>query len=121
MDQGQETKKEKMKTRAPLSALLILVGLAFFVNPNVGLIDVLPDFIGAIFIIAGILRFTDIDERGRAAQKALTILAFVDAGKMLALLLLRQSEGTAWTLIFTFALGWSHSLFCRKYRKPSSS
>ena len=103
MDQRQKEKKEKI--RKPLSAGLILAGLFFFLNPNVGLIDVLPDFIGAVLVIAGFLQFADIDERARSAQKALIILAFTDAGKTLALLLLRQSEGTVWTMIFTFVFG----------------
>ena len=91
--------------KKPLNALLILIGLFFFVNPNVSVVDVLPDAIGAALIVIGFLHFADIDERARQAQKALGILAFVDAGKTLTLLLLRQSEGTAWSLIFTFVFG----------------
>ena len=89
----------------PINGLLIIIGTFFFFNPNLSVLDVLPDFIGAALIVIGTLHLADIDDRAKDASKALTILALVDAGKMLTLLLLSDADGTVWPLIFTFCFG----------------
>ncbi len=49
---------------------LIFLGLIFFFNPNVGLFDFLPDFLGCILILCGLSKLRDIDERFFEARKA---------------------------------------------------
>ncbi|MBQ8911528.1 MAG: hypothetical protein IJY89_03055, partial [Clostridia bacterium] len=93
------------KRMPPINSLLVIIGTFFFFNPNLSVLDVLPDFIGAALIVIGTLHLADIDDRARDASKALTILALVDAGKMLTLLLLTDSSGTVCPLIFTFCFG----------------
>ena len=102
MDQGQ---KKTKKVNKPLSGALIAAGLFFMINPNVSVIDVLPDFIGALLILFGFLHFADIDERAMRARKALGIFAAVNAAKCLSILLLLDADGTVWSLIFTFVFG----------------
>ena len=88
--------------RKTVNCSLIIIGLFFFINPNYGVLDVLPDFIGATLLLFGFLHFADIDDRAKSAQKALLVLAFVNAAKYVSLLLLLDAEGTVWRLIFTF-------------------
>ena len=69
---------QKNRKRAlPINSLLIIIGTFFFFNPNLVVLDILPDFIGAILIIAGFLHLADIEDRAKDAQKALVILAIV--------------------------------------------
>lgn len=96
----EQTKKEKM--RKTVNCSLMIAGLFFFLNPNYGVFDVLPDFIGAALLLWGFLHFADIDDRAQSAKKALLILAFVNAAKCVSILLLLDSEGTIWRLVFTF-------------------
>lgn len=96
----EQTKKEKM--RKTVNCSLMIAGLFFFLNPNYGVLDVLPDFIGAALLLLGFLHFADIDDRAQSAKKALLILAFVNAAKCVSILLLLDSEGTVWRLVFTF-------------------
>ena len=42
----EQTKKEKM--RKTVNCSLMIAGLFFFLNPNYGVLDVLPDFIGRL-------------------------------------------------------------------------
>ncbi len=42
---------------------LIFTGLIFFLNFNIGIVDILPDFIGCLFIVAGMSKLRDIDGR----------------------------------------------------------
>ncbi|MBQ7847729.1 MAG: hypothetical protein IJ344_05520 [Clostridia bacterium] len=95
----------KNKKKLPINSMLIIVGLFFFINPNFSVLDILPDFIGAALMVIGFLRLADIDDRAKDASKALTILAFTNAGKMLTLLLLTDSGQTVWPLIFSFCFG----------------
>ncbi|MBP3321005.1 MAG: hypothetical protein J6M12_01495 [Clostridia bacterium] len=97
--------KDEKKRALPINSLLIIIGTFFFFNPNLSVLDVLPDFIGAILIVVGFLHLADIDDRAKDSKKALIILAIVDAGKMLTLLLLTDSSETVWPLIFTFCFG----------------
>ncbi len=98
-------KKERIFLRECIDWRWILVGLLFFINPNISVLDFLPDFIGAALVIVGFTHLAEIDERAGSARKALLILAFVNGARCLSLLLLRQSTGTVWPLIFTFVFG----------------
>ena len=97
---------EKNKRRPlPINSLLMIIGTFFFFNPNLVVVDLLPDFIGAILIIVGFLHLADIEDRAKDAQKAFVILAIVNAAKMLTMFVLHDNEGQVWGLIFTFCFG----------------
>ena len=61
----------------------ILAGLLFFVNPNILVVDFLPDFIGAILILYGLAHAAEIDERIRQTRKTLYLLLTVAVGRFL--------------------------------------
>lgn len=97
--------QKNQKRALPINSLLIIIGTFFFFNPNLVVLDILPDFIGAILIISGFLHLADIEDRAKDAQKALVILAIVNAAKMLTMFVLHNNEGQVWGLIFTFCFG----------------
>ncbi len=85
----------------------ILIGLLFFINPNIEIIDIFPDFIGAIFILKGISHLAPIEEKCSFARKAMLIFTYVNAAKTLMLLtftVISKSEMT-WMLVFTSCFG----------------
>lgn len=85
----------------------IIIGLIFLINPNIEVVDILPDFIGTILIILGINRFADINERAASAKKSLLICTYLNAAKclsILAFLIISTSEMT-WMLVFTMCFG----------------
>jgi len=85
----------------------ILIGLFFLINPNIEVFDILPDFIGLIFIMKGISHLAATDEKAGIARKHLMICTYINAAKTLTLLLqgvISESEMT-WMLIFTLCFG----------------
>lgn len=94
----------------------ILAGLLFFVNPNILVVDFLPDFIGAILILYGLAHAAEIDERIRQTRKTLYLLLTVAVGRFLCTFLvpiIDPSEYT-WFLVFAFCFGIAEAyLFCR--------
>lgn len=85
----------------------IIIGLIFLINPNIEVVDILPDFIGTILIILGINKFADINERGAAAKKALLICTYLNALKCLSILtfLIISTSEMTWMLVFTMCFG----------------
>lgn len=85
----------------------IIIGLIFLINPNIEVVDILPDFIGTILIILGINKFADISERGAAAKKALLICTYLNAAKCLSILtfLIISASEMTWMLVFTMCFG----------------
>ncbi len=49
--------------------LSLLFGFLFLSSPDIIIFDILPDFIGYIFILSGLSRLADIDERAADAKK----------------------------------------------------
>ena len=94
----------------------ILAGFLFFLNPNILVVDFLPDFIGTILILYGLAHAAEIDERIRHTRKTLYILLAVAIGRFLCTFLvpiIDPSEYT-WFLVFAFCFGIGEAyLFCR--------
>ena len=63
----------------------IIAGLFFLFNPNVNLIDVLPDAIGVGLILYGITPFSHIQMRAADAAKALRMLTITELVKLASL------------------------------------
>ena len=57
---------------------LIFLGLCFFFNPYFAAVDVLPDFIGALFVVIGLLPLARLYQPMRDATRAFLILALAD-------------------------------------------
>ena len=94
----------------------ILAGLLFFVNPNIVVVDILPDFIGAILILYGLSHAGEIDERIALARRNLYILMFTGIGRFLCTFLIPiiDAKEYTWFLVFAFCFGIIEAyLFCR--------
>lgn len=90
---------------------LIIVGTIFLLNPNINIVDILPDFIGYIFIYRGLYRLADIDDRMYSAKKKaqwLLIVSLVKTGFILALPTSSDSD----VLLFTFCFAVIELLLC---------
>ena len=75
-----------MKERRIISLPLIVVALLFLFNPNIAIIDPLPDFIGYIILCAAMSRLVDIHERLGEAYSAFKKMIFIDGAKFLIML-----------------------------------
>ena len=75
-----------VKERYVISLPLVVVAVLFLFNPNIALIDPLPDFIGYILLCAAISRSVDIHERLAEAYSVFKKMIFVDGGKFLVML-----------------------------------
>ena len=94
----------------------ILAGLLFFLNPNILVLDILPDFIGAILILYGLAHSAEIDERIRCTRKTLYTLLWVSLGRFLCTFLapIIDPKEYTWFLVFAFCFGLGEAyLFCR--------
>lgn len=93
---GTKIKKANLKKEY----FLLAAGLAFFFNPTVNIIDVLPDAIGAILIYFGLERFGYIDDKFENAKKLSFYMIWLYIVKHV--LSLAVFENTSNTLPFTF-------------------
>lgn len=92
----------------------IIVGLFFLLNPNVVLIDVLPDFIGTILILIGISKIARLNLTLRDAFTAFRNLLILNLVKLPALwiyLSFAGGSGDVWGLLFTFGFGFFEAFF----------
>ena len=64
---------------------LLCVAFIFLCNPNIAVIDLLPDFIGYIILSFALVNLADINETVAEALKGFRRMIFIDAGKMLSL------------------------------------
>lgn len=80
---------------------LVIAGTIFLLNPNINIVDLLPDFIGYILIYRGLFRLADIDDRIAGARKKAKWLLFVSLAKV-AFMLQLPSSSTSDVLLFTF-------------------
>ena len=60
----------------------IIAGLFFLFNPNVNLIDILPDAVGVGLILYGITPFSHIQSRMADAARALRMLTIIELIKL---------------------------------------
>ena len=65
---------------------LIALSFCFFFNPNINIVDILPDFIGYILLCAALLRIGYLNESIDGAISLFKKMIFVDAAKLLAIL-----------------------------------
>ena len=83
----------------------ILAGFIFFANPNIGIIDIFPDFIGIFLIIKGLSKTSLIVEWHEKAQNAFWKLAFIEILKTAANFILLLNINTMPLLLsFTFSI-----------------
>ncbi len=76
-------KNNHIKKVGNMGFVFILAGLVFFFNPCINIIDVLPDFIGAILIAVGLHRLSDVEDRFAEARRVSVIMIGVYIAKFL--------------------------------------
>ncbi len=83
----------------------VFVGTLFFMNPCFRMLDILPDFIGCIFIIAGLSKLSVIDYRTDNAKRYATYYAFVSFLKLpLSFYIFTREQGYLLPATFIFSV-----------------
>lgn len=98
-----------MKKTKHINFVAIGLSLIFLFNPNIAVIDVLPDFIGYIFLCVFITGLADINETLSNALTCFKRLVFLDAAKVIAIMWIFgmsvTSERNSSLLLWAFAFG----------------
>lgn len=97
-----------MKNKGHINFKAIGLALIFLFNPNIAVIDVLPDFIGYVFLCMAIVSLADLNETIASALAGFKRMIFVDGAKILALFWIfgmsvtneRNSSLLLWSFVF---------------------
>lgn len=81
--------------------VLITLGLIFFFNPNFNLFDILPDFIGAVLIMAGLSKMSFFDGNFKDARRSAKFLLWISVLRG-AFCIFVNSSHRDYALPFTF-------------------
>lgn len=82
----------------------IIAGLFFLFNPNVNLIDILPDAVGVGLILYGITPFSHIQSRMADAARALRMLTIIELIKLGSLYFYSFFTGTEQLMLLLIAM-----------------
>ena len=96
------------ENRVAKSLAWIAPALFFLFNPNITVIDPLPDCLGYLFLTIGLSKIADLNEELADAKRGFSRMIFIDAGKLLAILWIfgmeslgeRSSSFLLWTFVF---------------------
>lgn len=105
-----------MKKKKVISFGMLIVAFVFFCNPNINIIDFLPDCIACLLIAWGISKVSDLCDYLAEAKHAFYTLFWINLSKGPALLLLlsivgaNQNEATMW-LLFAFCYAVAECVF----------
>ena len=89
----------------------IICGIIFLLNPNINIVDILPDIIGYALIYHGLFRFSGIDDRFTYAREKAKWLIIVSAVKLVFVFMLPSSSDSD-VLLFTFCFAVVELLLC---------
>ena len=98
---------------------LLICGLIFFCNPNLNIVDILPDCIGCLLIVIALTKLGDLCADIGEAKHAFTTLFWITLSKLPAMILLmwitgkNASEETLW-LVFTFCYAVAETVFAMR-------
>ena len=98
---------------------LLICGLVFFCNPNLNIVDFLPDCIGCLLIVIALTKLGDLCADVGEAKRAFTTLFWITLSKLPALILVmwitgqNASEETMW-LVFTFCYAVAETVFAMR-------
>ncbi len=94
-------------TPTSLGLKYLLVGIIFFLNPNINIIDVMPDFIGCLFMTKGLYAISQIYPHFNDSATAFRRLAIVSAAKTISLpvLFITSTSEITWFLLLSFVFG----------------
>lgn len=87
----------------------IMAGACFLFDPFVSVLDLLPDCIGYLFILLGLYRLSDLDDRIADAAKGVRYLLLIGLARILAFFLafglVSPTEQPVFILLVLFTLG----------------
>ena len=97
------------------SASRSIISFVFLFNPNVSIIDVLPDFIGYMLLCGALTRIADLNDYLYDAVKIFKRMILIDAGKWLAIFwtfsMTVVDQKNSSILLFTFVFSLLELLF----------
>lgn len=104
---NQQALHKKKLTRY-LGLSYIVAGACFLFEPYIGVIDLLPDCLGYLFLFLGLYRFADMDDRLGEALKGARNLALVGIARWIAMFLafgfVSPTEQPVFMLLALFSL-----------------
>ena len=104
---NQPTLHKKKLTRY-LGLSYMVAGACFLFEPYIGIIDLLPDALGYLFLFLGLYRFADLDDRLGEARKGARNLALVGIARWIAMFLafgfVSPTEQPVFMLLALFSL-----------------
>lgn len=106
-------KSKKSTQKKSIGFGLLSFSLLFFANPNINIIDFLPDFIGYILLCFALSRLADMNESIGEAVSSFRKMILIDVGKWLALFWVfglsvtteRNSSLLLWSFVFAVLEG----------------
>jgi len=105
---AKDTYKVRVRRISRADFLLFCIAPLFIFNPEMAVMDILPDFIGYILILIPLFKLRDVNERFEDAKKQITVALVVNLGKYAALLLsfgaIGQKEGGSASSLMMFSL-----------------
>lgn len=96
----------KEKTSDSIGLGYLIASFCFLFNPNISVIDVLPDFIGFFLFAAGLAKLADIMPRFAEVREAFLKLAWISLAKFFSFILLfimPLNEQATFGLVLTFS------------------
>ena len=99
----------RRKTGKYLGISLFVAGAVCLFDPFISVVDVLPDALGYLFMLLGLYRLADMDDRLMEAAKGLRYLALIGVARLLSLFLafglVSPNEQPVFLLLILFTLG----------------
>ena len=92
------------KHRLKNEFLLMIIGLCFFANPMIALLDILPDFIGCLLIMLALSKFTSVSGDLENAYNYFKYMAFVSVARIV-LFIMNPGFDDIMLLTMTLAFG----------------
>ena len=80
------TNQKKSKREAQIPWIAFSVAFLFIFNPNISIVDLLPDFFGYIILSVSLVKLSMISEGLVEARKAFERMIIIDGAKLLALI-----------------------------------
>ena len=103
------TTRKPDRLKKHLGIGLFAVGAFFLFDPFISVMDLLPDALGYLFMLLGLYRLADLDDRLAEACKGLRYLAFIGVARLASLFLtfglVSPTEQPVFVLLILFTLG----------------
>ncbi len=94
----------KMEKNRAVDIGYMLAGIVFLFNPIVGIVDILPDFIGCLLLYRGLYMLSFCTDKLRDTRGALWKLALVSVARTLSILAI-PGKTESFTLLLVFVFG----------------